>query len=93
MLRGPPIEVEVQSEMEKLETFNYLQYAYYKLGNGVKAAHAAFTYSAKHPENEDMKYNLYEFYKAEYPDVKRLIEEHKLINYELPMYNKFFQEG
>lgn len=58
----------------------------------MKAANNAFTYHSKFPEDKIMNDNL-AFFKYHYPEVERMFKNDQAVDYELPLYNKFFQQG
>ena len=89
---GPPLEHEVKQELDKLEPYNFLQFAYHQIGDGIKAANAAYTYLSRHPDHDEMPGNM-KFYEHHYPEVERMMKNQEMVNYELPVYNKLFQKG
>ena len=92
ILKGPSMDYEVKYELDQFKPYNFLQISYHEIGEGLKAANAAYTYLSRHPDNEEMKHNL-NFYQYHYPEVDRMIEQQELVNVELPTYNKLFQKG
>ena len=46
----------------------------------------------KFPEDKIMNDNI-AFFKYHYPEVERMFKNDQAVDYELPLYNKFFQQG
>jgi len=92
ILRGPEIDLDVKDEFESYNLYNFLQISYHQIGEGRKAANAAYTYLSHNPNDDEMKQNL-EFYKYHYPEVEQIASKQQLVDVELPNYNKLFQKG